>query len=369
MLRVGIIGCGKVADQHAEHILSIPGCRVVGVCDREELMARQLQERLNVEASFTDVEDLLEKARPDVVHITTPPQSHYPLAKLCLESGCAVYVEKPFTVDAAEAEDLIRLAERKKVKLTVGHNQQFSHAAQRMRQLVRDGFLGGPPVHIESYDGYSFGDAIYAKAVLGDGQHWVRRLPGGLLQNNMSHGISKIAEFLQGDAPVVVAYGFTSPLLQSIGETDIIDELRVIIHDDPLTAYYTFSSQMRPVLEEVRLYGPENGLVVDTVQQTVVKLRGAPYKSFLEQFVPPWGYAKQYLGNFGGNVGKFMKADFHSDHGKRFLIQAFYRSIADGGPLPISYKEILLTARIMDEVFSQLSARRPRPQIGSHRPG
>lgn len=356
MLKVGIIGCGKVADQHAEHIVSIPGCKIVGVCDREELMARQLQERLNVEASFTDVEDLLKKAKPDAVHITTPPQSHYPLAKLCLESGCCVYVEKPFTVNAGEAQELIALAERKNLILTVGHNQQFSHAARRMRQLVRDGYLGGPPVHLESYDGYSFGDATYAKAVLGDRQHWVRKLPGGLLQNNMSHGISKIAEFLQGDSPVVVAHGFTSPLLQSIGQTDIVDELRVVIHDRALTAYYTFSSQMRPVLEQLRLYGPENGMVVDTVQQTVVKLRGSPYKSYLEQFVPPWGYAKQYMANFRGNVGKFLRAEFHADHGKRFLIQAFYRSITDGAPLPISYKEILLTARIMEEIISQLAS-------------
>ena len=61
-------------------------------------MAKQLQERLNIQSSFTDVQELLDKANPDVVHITTPPQSHYTLGKLCLEAGCRVYIEKPFTV-------------------------------------------------------------------------------------------------------------------------------------------------------------------------------------------------------------------------------------------------------------------------------
>src|SRR5579859_4324520 len=110
MLRVAIVGCGKIADQHGEQILRIPGCGIVGVCDQEELMARQLQERLNAGSCFTSVQDLLNKANPDVVHITTPPQTHYPVGKLCLEAGRHVYIEKPFTVTADEAEELLDLA-------------------------------------------------------------------------------------------------------------------------------------------------------------------------------------------------------------------------------------------------------------------
>jgi predicted dehydrogenase len=358
MLKIAILGCGKIADQHVEHIRYLPDCTIVAVCDREELMARQLAERLNIQACFTDAAELLENARPDVVHITTPPQSHFGLGKLCLDAGAAVYIEKPFTMNAAEAEDLIAVAGARGLMLTVGHNNQFSHAATRMRQLVNQGYLGGPPVHIESYDGYDLGDVSYAKAVLGDRNHWVRQLPGGLLQNNISHGISKIAEFLEGEAPTVLAYGFTSPPLRRAGETEIIDELRVIIHDGLATAYYTFSTQMRPVLEEVRVYGPKNALIADTKQQTVTKLRGSTYKSYLEQFVPPWGYAGQYVGNFVANTRRFLKADFQYDHGKRALIRAFYQSIRQQGPPPIPYREILLTSRIMDEIFSQLADRK-----------
>jgi predicted dehydrogenase len=355
MLRVAIVGCGKIADQHAEQIAHIPGCEIVAVCDREELMAKQLQERLNVPSQFAEVQDLLEKAKPGVVHITTPPQTHYAIGKLCLEAGCHVYIEKPFTVTFEEAEELVRVAERNHLKLTVGHNAQFSHAANRMRQLVGEGYLGGSPVHMESYYCYDLSDAAYAKALLGDSHHWVRKLPGGLLQNTISHGISKIAEFLTDDTLQITACGFTSPLLRRIGETNIIDELRVIIHDGAATAYFTFSSQMRPSLHQLRLYGPKNGLIVDEQKQTVIKLRGAPYKSYLEQFLPPLGYAKQYLNNALGNLKRFAKADFQEGYGMKFLIKAFYESITDGGAVPIPYPEILRTARIMDEIFSQLS--------------
>ena len=140
--------------------------------------------------------ELLREARPDVVHVTTPPASHFDIARLCLERGCHVYVEKPFTLHAEEAEELIALAIRTDVKLTAGHDDQFSHAARRMRALVESGYLGGAPVHMESYYCYDLSEPGYAKALLGDRRHWVRGLPGGLLQNIISHGIARIAEFL-----------------------------------------------------------------------------------------------------------------------------------------------------------------------------
>jgi len=358
MLRVAIIGCGKIADQHVDQIVHIPGCQIVGVCDREELMAKQLQERLQIPAYFTDVRDLMGKTHPDVVHITTPPQTHFEVGRSCLEAGCHVYIEKPFTVNFEEAEELVLLAERRNLKLTVGHNAQFSHAANRMRKLVSEGYLGGTPFHLESYYCYNLGDTAYAKTLLGDSAHWVRNLRGGLLQNTISHGISKIAEFLTDDSPAVIAHGFTSAFLQRLGETDIIDELRVIIHSGATTAYFTFSSQMQPPLHMLRLYGPKNGLIMDEQQQTLIQLRGARYKSYLEQFLPPLSCAKQYAGNALGNMKKFAKADFQAEYGMKFLIRAFYRSISEGRPVPIPYHEILRTSRIMDEIFSQLSARK-----------
>jgi len=73
MLKVAIVGCGKIADSHASQIQWIEGCEIVGVCDREPLMAEQLSARFAVKRHFTDLTALLEEARPDVVHITTPP--------------------------------------------------------------------------------------------------------------------------------------------------------------------------------------------------------------------------------------------------------------------------------------------------------
>jgi len=361
VLKVAIIGCGKIADSHASQIQRIKGCEIVGVCDREPLMARQLFERFPVKAWYDDAGRLLEDARPDVVHITTPPQGHYDIAKQCLDAGANVYVEKPFTLYAHEAEALIALAEARGLKITAGHDDQFTHAARRMRTLVRSGYLGGQPVHMESYYCYDLSNAAYARALFSDKRHWVRALPGKLLQNIISHGIARIAEFLETDTPRVIAHGFVSPLLKKIGETDIIDELRVIISDEErTTASFTFSSQMRPSLHQLRLYGAKNGLVLDQDQETLITLQGKRFKSYGEKFFPPVVNARQQLGNLVTNLKIFLKRDFQMKSGMKYLIESFYSSIAHNTPPPLPYREILLTARIMDAIFEQLDANASR---------
>jgi len=355
MLKVALVGCGKVADSHATVLSQIPGCEIAGVCDREPLMAKQLAERFSVRASFSDVADLLSACSPDVVHITTPPASHFGLAKLCLESGCHVYVEKPFTLNAEDAHALIDLAVHRGLKITVGHDDQFSHVALRMRTLIQEGFLGGPPVHMESYYCYPLGKSAYANAFIADKAHWVRALPGKLLHNIISHGIARISEFLAADSPKVLVHSFRSPILAKMGETEIVDELRVIIAEQGgPTAYFTFSSQMRPPLHQFRIYGPQNGLILDQDQETLVKLRGNQRKSYLEKFVSPLTFAKQYRQNVISNLGLFLARDFNMKAGMKNLIERFYRSILEDQAPPIPYREILLTARIMDAIFEHM---------------
>lgn len=354
-MKVGIVGCGKVAEEHASAIQAIGNAEIVSVCDREELMARQLAERFRVARHFADASEMLRTCRPQLVHITTPPQSHFALGKLCIEEGCSVFIEKPFTVTADEALELTALAEARGVKVTVGHNHQFSHAATEMRQLIHGGFLGGAPVHMESVFCYKIDDERYAKALLSDKNHWVRNLPGRLLHNVISHGVCKIAEFLRCDSPEVTAVGFRSPLLVRVGEQQIVDELRVMIREEAgATAYFTFSSQMGPALHQFRVHGPKNSVLVDYNQQWVVQVKNRGFRSYLNQFAPPLEFGRQHLQNGFRNIAKFVGNQFHEDSGRRRLIEMFYESIKKNGPVPIPYREIVLTSRIMDQIFRQV---------------
>jgi len=366
-LRLALIGCGKIADQHLHAIHRIANCEVVAVCDRELLMAKQLAERFGIPESFSAVEEMLGLVKPDVVHITTPPQSHYLVGKQCLEAGSHVYLEKPFTITAPEAESLVELADRRNLKLVAGHNLQFTREMIEMRRLVENGFLGAKPIHLESFFSYDLGEETYARALLGSRNHWVRQLPGQLLHNLLSHGIAKLAEFLDDDLTEIEVFADQSPLLRELGEQEIVDELRVLIRDKAGTsAFYCFSTQIKG-LNELRAHGPSGSIVVDHSSGSLIRKPNRSYKSYLTYFIPPLVSAREHFRNAGMNIINFGRRKLYQDFGMKELIERFYNSIRSNNPPPIPYREILLTARIMDEIFGRIYPARVKKSEGSDR--
>ena len=367
-LRVALVGCGKIADQHVHAIRRIDDCIIVGLCDRELLMARQLGQRFGINACFTDLRELLETTTPDVVHITTPPQGHYSLAKPCLEAGSHVYLEKPFTVTGEEAELLIELAEGKNVKITAGHNLQFTSEMLEMRRLVKSGFLGGKPIHIESYFSYDLGDKNYAGALLGNRQHWVRQLPGQLLHNVISHGVARLAEFLDDDLIEITATAHQSEQLRSLDAKEVMDELRVMIRDKSgTTAFFCFSTQIRG-LNQLCVHGPSHSVTADIITGSLIRQETRSYKSYLTYFLPPVKSGFEHLRNARLNIINFFRRRLYQDFGMKELIERFYNSVREGSPIPIPYREIILTARIMDEIFAQIYPAQERTVLGSQSP-
>jgi predicted dehydrogenase len=332
----------------------IPDSEIVSVCDWEPLMAKQLGQRFGIAQCFSDPKKMLQAVSPDIVHITTPPRSHYSLAKQCLESGSHVYLEKPFTVTASETESLIEFAQHRGLKITVGHNYLFTLEMLEMRRLVEQGFLGGKPVHLESYWSYDLGDLRYASAFLGNRNHWVRQLPGQLFHNIISHGIAKLAEFLDDEVNEIVATAHQSEQLRSLGAQEVLDELRATIRDKSgTTAFFCFSTQVRG-LNQLRVHGPARSVTADIITGSLTRRETRSYKSYLTYFIPPVKNALGHLGNARHNVINFLRRRLYQDFGMKELIERFYDSVRKGSPVPIPYREIILTARIMDEIFAQI---------------
>lgn len=354
-LRVALIGCGKIADQHILAINRSAVSKVIAACDREPLMAKQLAERFAIDSTYSDAAEMLAKARPDVVHISTPPEGHFPLAKLCLEAGAHVYLEKPFTVTAPEAESIIALARSVNRKITAGHNLQFTLEMLQMRELVRNGYLGGKPVHLESHFSYSLDDTSYVGPLLGNRNHWVRRLPGQLFHNIISHGIAKLSEFLEGNVTRISAYAHQSKQLQKLGGGEVMDELRVMLEDSGgTTAYFCFTTQVRPGVNQLRIYGPKATLQVDHATGSIVRHTNRAAKSYLTYILPPIRQARELARNSAQNAIRILRQDLHQDSGMKELIEQFHLCIRNDTPPPIPYAEILTTARIMDEIFRQI---------------
>src|SRR5207302_8989089 len=189
----------------------------------------------------------------------------------------------------------------------VGHNYQFTLEMLEMRRLVKQGFLGGKPVHLESYWSYDLSDLSYVGPVLGNSDHWVRQLPSQLFHNIISHGIAKLAEFLDNDLAEIVATADQSEQLRSLGVQDVLDELRVMIRDKSgTTALFCFSTQIKG-LNQLRLYGPAGLLLADIITGSLIRNKSRSYKSYLTYFVPPLQAAREHLRNVRLNMIDFFR--------------------------------------------------------------
>jgi predicted dehydrogenase len=359
-LKVAIVGCGKIADGHVEEIQKMPElARVVAVCDLEPIMAEQLAGRYGIARHGSDFDKILAEERPDVVHITTPPASHLPLALKAIDAGCHVYVEKPFTLAHADSKKLVARAEEAKKKLSIGYTYLFDPPALEMRELLRQGALGDV-VHVETFFGYNL-DGAFGKAILGDPNHWVLKLPGQLFHNNIDHLLNKAVEFFADDedAPPLSAFGSVRRSGRFGDERDsMMDELRLVVRGKRTTIYGTFSSHIRPAAHFVRVYGTKNTAHVDYVMRTVT-LDAAPHlPSAIGRLVPAFEQAARFAKAGGKNVARFAKSEFHFFSGLNHLFRAYYRSILEDTPPPISHRDILRVSAMLDEIFSQLDAQK-----------
>lgn len=141
-LRVGIIGCGKIADGHAGQLRAIEGVELVAACDREPLMVGQFLDRWPGLGGYEDAAEMIAKERLDVVHVATPPDSHVALACMALDAGCHVFMEKPFALDAEGAREVLDCAARNGRRVCVNYLYNFESPALGLQRMLDEGRLG-----------------------------------------------------------------------------------------------------------------------------------------------------------------------------------------------------------------------------------
>ncbi len=142
MIRLGILGYGYWGPRIVRNFHNIEGCEVSMVCDTSRAaLARAVHDVPGVRVT-SDPCEILTSAHIDTVAVITPVSTHFKLAKAALENGKHVFVEKPFTATAVQAEQLIELADRKKLQIMVDHTFLFTAAVRKIKQLIEEGKLG-----------------------------------------------------------------------------------------------------------------------------------------------------------------------------------------------------------------------------------
>ena len=254
-VKIGIVGCGKIADQHVQAIHRIPDgedCRSLRSGTAHGETARRAFGYLH---AFLDLSEMLKAISARCCshyHSATEPffarETMPRIWKPCL-SGKTFY-------DHSQGGGIVDRGRRNRdLKITVGHNLRFTsrdagNAATAKRRISRR-----KADHLESHFSYDLGDTRYAEALLRQHSHWVHQLPGELLHNVISHGIAKLAEFLDDDLIEIVATAGQSAQLKSLGGRRVLDELRVLIRDKSgTTAFFCFSTQIKG-LNQLRFTG------------------------------------------------------------------------------------------------------------------
>src|SRR5262249_34056180 len=133
----GYWGPNIVRNLHA-----LDSTKVEAVCDKSAKALARVHKAFPGIETCTDPHDVLTSPKIDAVAIVAPAWTHYELAKKALENGKHVFVEKPFTSNSAQGEELIEIAERKKLTIMVDHTFLFTGAVRKIRELTESGALG-----------------------------------------------------------------------------------------------------------------------------------------------------------------------------------------------------------------------------------
>ena len=152
MIEVGLIGFGLAGRCfHAPVIRAVEGLRLSAILQRTGDSAAQQYPDVRIVRTFGE---LLSIDSLQLIVVATPNQTHFPLAKRCLESGRHVVVDKPFTTTVAEALELTHIAKHHNRLLTVYHSRRFDADFQALRKTVATGELGRLLRFENTYDRY-----------------------------------------------------------------------------------------------------------------------------------------------------------------------------------------------------------------------
>jgi len=142
MVRFGVIGYGYWGPNVVRNLTSLEGSELTAVCDKTPAARRRMQKAHPGITVASEASEILSSTDIDAVAVVTPVWTHYELTKAALENGKHVFVEKPFTSNTAQAEELIELAAKKNLKIMVDHTFLFTGAVKKIRELVEEGALG-----------------------------------------------------------------------------------------------------------------------------------------------------------------------------------------------------------------------------------
>jgi predicted dehydrogenase len=332
MLKAGIIGLGKMGMSHAAIVGAHPDVEMSGVCDTSSFMLNAFK-KFGATKTYSDYRQMIEEQKPDFVFIATPTKYHYPVVKDALDHDIHVFCEKPFCLHHDEGQELVELAEKKKLVNQVGYHNHFIGTFREMKRLLQKNVLG-TLVH---FTGEAYGPVVVKEK----GSTWrsKREEGGGCLYDYASHVLNLIQEIVGRPKEV------NGALLKSIysrGVEDAVYALLTLQNGVSGVLSVNWSDETyRKMSTSLTVIGTKGKIVCDATEIKLF-LKEENKKENLEK-----GWTIKYIPELAIPVHFYLRGEEYSAQ-----VDAFVDSIQKRHPAAINtFEQALYTDSVIDMIM------------------
>lgn len=327
-----IIGCGGISRVHAKVLADAPYTDLVACADIRPERAKTRADEYGLTA-YTDYIEMLEKEKPDVVHICTPHYLHVPMAIDALKRGINVFMEKPAAISQEQFDDLKAAAAASGAKIGICFQNRFNPTTREMRSILAEDTTG-KPLGARAFVTWKREAPYYTES----GWRGVLATEGGSVLINQSIHTMDLLVHLLGK-PVSVEATASNRHMKGVIETE-----------DTLEAYITFASGTKALFYATTAYAVDSPVLVEVAcENRVIRFEGEEI-SVREAD----GTVNTRTLAFDAAIGKSYWGAGHSG-----CIAAFYSSLQGGEPFMNGLDSVEDTMRLMFATYT--SAREGRP--------
>jgi predicted dehydrogenase len=268
-LKVGIVGCGGIANQnHLPVWEKIKNVDII-ICDKNEKLARNTANKFGFSNYYTDFSEMLEREKPGVIDNCTPVQLHTALSVKAMEAGCHVIVEKPMALNKKDANKMIKIAKENRVLLYPIHNTLFNPIMLEAKSLITRREIGDILGMDVSYLKRRDDEWVINK------DHWSHKLPGGIFGEILAHPIYLELAILR---KLHVSSVHTRKFLNYKWIKS--DELRVTLDGEDGFGRIMLSLNSPKISALVNVYGTKENLEIDLWGLCLIKHKSLKYSKF-----------------------------------------------------------------------------------------
>lgn len=335
------MGAGTISEQHLWFLQRSARAELVAVCDRSDTLSGFTTRRFGGRP-FTDLRDMLDATRPEVVHVLTPAVHHVPMAIAALGAGAHVVVEKPMSLGATDRQALLDAARRQGRTLVEDHNYRFNRPMLKLQAAIAAGDLG------EITDV----DVVIAMPLGTDSRY------GDLNAPSPSHGLPAgfIHEFITHLAYLGLAVDPDLELVEARWSKRVPelparhDELDATLASKGAVGRLRFTAVAPRATIAVRATGTVGAAEAELINGT---WRLDRPRSVGAQLSPPINLLLAGAGSLGRSAGFVLeRLQGRSPYeGLLTLLERTYQALQDGGPVPVSEADMQRTGSLVDRLI------------------